>query len=121
AQSEKNTPLLMFEEDTVTLGEFEQVYKKNNSNEMVNKSTVDEYLDLYIAFRRKVMEAEEMGLDTNPTFLREYNMYRDQLAQPYFTIDEVKEQLKKEAYNRMKSDVKVSHILVNAPSDAIPK
>lgn len=121
AQTEKNTPLIMFEEDTITLGEFEQVYKKNNSNEMVNKSTVDEYLNLYVAFRRKVMEAEEMGLDTNPAFIREYNMYRDQLAQPYFTIDELKEQLKKEAYNRMKYDLKVSHILVKLPADAPPQ
>ena len=121
AQSKKNTPLIMFENDTVTLGEFEQVYKKNNSSEMVNKSTVDEYLDLYITFKRKVMEAEEMGMDTSGSFLKEYNMYRDQLAQPYFTIDEVKEKLHKEAYERMKTEVKASHIMVKMPADALPE
>lgn len=121
AQTEKSVPLIMFEGDTITLGQFEQVYQKNNSNEMVNKSTVDEYLDLYIAFRRKVMEAEELGMDTLPSFIREYNMYRDQLAQPYFTIDEVKERLKKEAYERMKTDVKASHIMIKLSPNALPK
>lgn len=121
AQTKETTALIMFEEDTITLGQFEQVYEKNNSNEMVNKSSVDEYLDLYIAFRRKVMEAEELGMDTLANFIREYNMYRDQLAQPYFTIDEVKEKLKKEAYERMKTDVKASHIMIKLSPNAMPK
>lgn len=121
AQESKQTPLIMFSEDTVSLSEFEKVYLKNNGEGMLNKSTVDEYMELYINFKRKVMEAEALGLDTMEAFQKEFLNYRNQLAQPYFTIDEVKDELQREAYERMKTEIRASHILIKSKSTDSPK
>lgn len=115
----QETPLILFDEDTISLEEFERVYTKNNGEGILNKSSVDEYLDLYVNFRRKVMQAEALGLDTLDAFIQEFTGYRNQLAQPYFTIDEVKDELYKEAYERMKTEIRARHILIKSlPTDS---
>ena len=47
--------------------------------------TLDEYVDLFINFKLKVIEAENTGLDTMPSFINELAGYRTQLAKPYLT------------------------------------
>jgi peptidyl-prolyl cis-trans isomerase SurA len=120
AVAQDSSPVLIeFKDEKVTKEEFKRVYQKNNNNEMVNKSTIDEYLELYINFKLKVMEAESLGYDTNNAFVQELSGYRNQLAQPYLTADGVIEELKKEAYQRLQEEIKASHILIGSkPEDA---
>ena len=40
-------------------------------------------MDLFVNFKLKVIEAEELGLDTNQSFIVELEGYRKQLAKPY--------------------------------------
>lgn len=110
-----------FGDEKITKEEFKRIYEKNNSGEMVAKSTVDEYLDLYINFKLKVKEAEAKGLDTIPSFVNELKGYRKQLAQPYLSEDGVLEQLKKQAYERLQEEVKASHILIASKPDDSPE
>ena len=108
--------------EVVKKSEFEAIYKKNNQKTDLNdKKSVEEYLDLYINFKLKVREAEELGLDTVKSFVTELGGYRKQLAQPYLTDKEVTSKILEEAYDRMKYDVKCSHILLRIESDALPK
>ncbi len=109
-----------FGNEKVSKEEFKRVYLKNNSGEMISKSTVDEYLELYINFKLKVKEAEARGLDTVASFVEELAGYRKQLAQPYLSADGIIEGLKKEAYDRLLLDVKARHILILASEDASP-
>lgn len=104
----------------ISLDEFERIYNKNNSNIIANKQTPEEYMDLYINFKLKVIEAENLGMDTTAKFLNEFNMYKEQLAKPYMTDEETRQALMKEAYERMKWDVHVSHILLGLGSQATP-
>ena len=60
----------------------------------------------------KVVEAEQMGLDTLPAFIRELEGYRRQLVKPYLTDTNVSDQLLEEAYERLKYEVSASHILI---------
>ena len=76
------------------------------------KDSLKEYLDLYIKFKLKVVEAEQLGLDTMPSFLRELEGYRRQLVKPYLTDNKVSEFLLAEAYERLKYEVSASHILI---------
>ncbi len=64
---------------------------------------MEEYLELYINFKLKVREAEELGMDTVQSFINELEGYRDQLAKPYFVDEKLNEQLLKEAYERKKN------------------
>lgn len=102
--------------------EFEYVYKKNNANaqDAWTKQSLKDYLTLYLNFKMKVKEAEELGLDTAASFKKELEGYRKQLAQPYLTEKSVTEQLTREAYERMKLEVHAAHILINVSPDADP-
>lgn len=116
--------LLDFDKEDVTKAEFERVYQKNNGGyaQAKNHTTAQykEYLDLYVNFKRKVFEAEDMGLDTTRAFKQEFETYRRQLAQPYLTAKEVEEKLVKEAYERSLYTVKASHLLLSLGENASP-
>ena len=105
----------------VTVKEFTDVYNKNNlKDEVIEKKSVDEYIDLFVNYRIKVMEAYEMQLDTSAKFKKELDGYRKQLAKPYFTNDEVSEELIEEAYQRKLMDIRASHILITCDKHALP-
>ena len=54
ATAQESKTFIDFGDEKVSKAEFKRVYLKNNSGEMVSKSTVDEYLDLYVNFKLKV-------------------------------------------------------------------
>ncbi|MBI1184883.1 hypothetical protein GC194_11460 [bacterium] len=110
--------------ENVTVEEFKYIYEKNNSinkdENLYSKTSLDEYLDLYTKFKLKVHEAKSLGLDTTEKFKREFETYRNQLAQPYLHDKEVSEKLVEEAYERMKWELRASHILIDVAEDAYP-
>ena len=119
----KSSPVLMTVGNTkVTVAEFENVYHKNNTKETTGDAkSLNDYVDLFVNFKLKVKEAEEMGLDTSKAFKEELGGYRKQLAQPYLTDKDVNEKLLKETYDRLQEDVHASHILVKVSENALPK
>lgn len=119
----KSEPVLMTIGSTkVTVSEFENVFHKNNSKEGTGDAkSLNDYVDLFVNFKLKVKEAEELGLDTAKSFRDELAGYRKQLAQPYLTDKDVNEKLLRETYDRMQEDVHASHILVKVQENALPK
>ena len=113
--------LLSVGEEQVLRSEFERVFKKNNKDTAYTEKSVQDYLDLYINYKLKVLEAEALKMDTSETFKTELAGYRKQLAQPYLTDKNVSEQLIKEAYDRLKNDVRASHVLIKCGNEALPK
>ena len=106
AQGWKSKTLITLGDRNISAGEFMEVYEKNNiKSEVVDKKSVDEYLDMYINFKLKVIEAENLKMDTLPKFVKEYEGYREQLSKPYFSSEAATEDLIKEAYERMKYDI----------------
>lgn len=120
---EKKAPILMtIAGEDITRSEFEKVYKKNNVKDAAfDKKTLEDYLDLYINYKLKVKEAEELKLDTSNNFKTELAGYRKQLAQPYLVDKDVSEKLIREAYDRLTKDVRASHVLIKVAPDALPK
>lgn len=122
AQDKKDPVLLTVAGDKIAKSEFEKIYHKNNSKEnSLDKRSLQDYLDLYINYKLKVKEAEALKLDTGKAFKDELAGYRKQLAQPYLSDKEVSEKLVREAYDRMKKDVRAAHILIRVAADAAPK
>lgn len=91
--------------------EFEYIYNKN-SQQQIDQKSLDEYVTLFKNYKLKVAEAEALGIDTTAAFKKELAGYRDELAKPYLIDASVDERLAREAYDRMKEDVEVSHILI---------
>lgn len=122
AQKADERVLLNIAGEDITVEEFMYVYNKNNFNKDQNDTqAVKDYLQLYINFRLKVMEAESLGMDTLSSFRKELEGYRKQLAQPYFTDEKVSEQLLQEAYQRKLWDIRASHILFRCDKNASPQ
>jgi peptidyl-prolyl cis-trans isomerase SurA len=121
--AQKDKVLIRIDETEITREEFERIYRKNNQN-LLDQSDIKspkEYLDLYIDFKLKVVEAMNLKMDTISTFREELEGYRKELAAPYLTDMQYDEKLVEELYQRMKTEVNASHILFRLPENATPE
>jgi len=110
--------VLTIDSQNISLEEFNNVFYKNNNNTDLTKEYLDEYMQLFVNFKLKVKEADELGLDTIAAFVSELDGYRIQLAKPYLKNKEFDENMLTEAYDRMKQDIKASHILISVDEKA---
>jgi len=116
-----NRTLLTVGDEQVSVDDFLSIYNKNRKvGEELDPKTLDEYVQLFVNFKLKVKEAEALGMDTVPSFIKELAGYRKQLATPYLVDNEAGEKLVLEAYERLKTEVKASHILISVVEDAAP-
>ncbi len=117
ANAQSNDPIVMtVGSQKVTRSELQYAFQKNNIGNQEKKNLV-EYADIYRRFLLKVEEAHLLGLDTIKAFVSEYKGYRAQLVVPYLYDTEVEDSLYREAYERMKEDVEVQHILIRLPKN----
>lgn len=120
AQNSSRT-LITIGNEEVSVDDFLSIYNKNRQvGEQLDPKTLDEYVDLFVNFKLKVKEAESLGMDTIPAFIKELSGYRKQLANPYLVDAEVGEQLIQEVYNRLQTEVRASHILISVSENASP-
>jgi len=96
--------------------EFLQIYLKNNNNPKFDKASIDEYLELYKKFKLKVTEAENLKYDTLTKLKKELEGYRKTLSNSYLIDKEENDKLVEEAYKRLKTEIRASHILISIKS-----
>ena len=56
----------------VPRSEFEYSYNKNNTDGVIDKKSVEEYVDLFINYKLKVQAALDARIDTTTAFLTEF-------------------------------------------------
>lgn len=117
AQSET---ILTIDGNPVSKEEFVSLYMKNNQSLIDDslKTTPEEYLDLFINYKLKVLEAEHLGMDTLASFRKEFTQYREQLAKQFLNYSEISEADLQQAYQRMCTEVNASHILLRTPPNS---
>ena len=111
---QKEEILLTIGDTKISKAEFERIYKKNNDN-LYNDSdrkTPKEYLELFINYKLKVIEATRLKMDTNKVFRDELAGYRAELAAPYLTDIKYNEEQVEKLYERMTKEINASHILL---------
>jgi peptidyl-prolyl cis-trans isomerase SurA len=115
-------PIFTVKKKPVSAAEFIYLYKKNHQNKPgeFTSEKIEEYLNLFINFKLKVAEAQQRGLDTTEAFKKEYNSYREELRKPYLPDNKLLDSLVKLTYERMKEEVKASHILITLQENATP-
>ena len=123
--AQANDPVIMTVAGTPVLrSEFEYSYNKNNSEGVIDKKTVEEYVDLFVNYKLKVQAALDAKMDTAASFKQEFLTYRDQQILPSFVTDEDIEAEAKKTYTRTKEAIgprgliKPAHILLRAKTDA---
>ncbi|SHJ42603.1 peptidyl-prolyl cis-trans isomerase SurA [Tangfeifania diversioriginum] len=112
--------LLTIDDIEISKAEFERIYRKNNQNlyDETEAKSPKEYLDMFIDYKLKVIEAQNLKMDTSTAFKTELAGYRKELAAPYLTDMKYDEKLIKELYNRMTKEINASHILLQVPENA---
>lgn len=121
AGAKDTDPVLMtVNNKPVKLSEFEYLYQKNNAQQLTIQP-IEEYLDLFVVYKLKVADAEAAGIAENDAFVNEFAGYRRDLSEPYLTNQAVRDSLVRNIYERMKSEVDVSHIMVEIPFNAADK
>lgn len=118
---ESNRTLLTIADEQVSVDDFLSIYNKNRTvDQELDPTSIDEYIDLFVKFKLKVKEAEALGMDTVPSFVKELAGYRKQLANPYLVDNEAGDQLIVEAYERLQQEIRASHILISVPENSSP-
>jgi len=113
--------VLTIDDQDIPIEEFKSIFYKNNHDTTITREYLEEYMDLFVNFKLKVREAEELGLDTNPVFIKELEGYRKQLAKPYLKNNEFDTHMLTESYNRICKDINASHILIATNENATDK
>ena len=123
AKAQKSEILIVIDNLEISRQEFERIYRKNNQN-LLDQSDIKspkDYLEMYINFKLKVVEALNLKMDTSKAFIEELAGYRTDLAAPYLTDMQYDKKLVSELYQRMKTEVNASHILFSLTEDATPE
>ena len=115
-----NSVILTVGTEVVSLADFKYIYSKNNRDSVITEEGLDEYMELFVKFKLKVMEAEALGMDTVAVFKKELAGYRKQLTRPYLVDMELLDELVLEAHNRKQEEIHAKHILVSVKPEASP-
>lgn len=114
--------LMTINHKPVKVSEFERMYTKNlDLVQDPEQKDIDNYQKLYIDYRLELEDAFDQKYDTLTKFVRELKGYRKDLAKKYLSDNDVLNKMISEAYERMKYDVHVAHILIQVSPDAEPK
>ena len=128
AQAQHVDPVIMTINGVdVPRSEFEYSFNKNNGDGVIDKKTVEEYVDLFVNYKLKVAAALDAKMDTIQSFKDEFALYRDQLVRPTFVTDEEVVAEARNMYDRMaenigtKGLVRPAHILLRLSTRATDK
>ena len=88
AQTDNDPIIMTVAGKPVPRSEFEYSYNKNNTDGVIDKKNVEEYVDLFVNYKLKVQAALDARIDTTQAFLTEFAQYRDQQVVPTFVNDD---------------------------------
>lgn len=108
----------------VTRSEFEYSYNKNNGDDVIEKTTVEQYVPLFVNYKLKVAAALDARLDTLASFKQEFAKYRDQQVRPTIvTSEDVENEARRIYADRLnmigdKGLIRPAHILMRLAQKA---
>ncbi len=114
----QDKPLMTINGKPVSAEEFLYIYEKNNQAGALDPKTMDEYLDMFINFKLKVVEAESQGIDTTEAFKKELKGYRAQATPKYLQDNQAMDSLVEMSWRHMAKDRRAAHIAIQCPATA---
>lgn len=102
ASAQANDPVVMkINGKDVTRSEFEYNFNKNNTDGVVDKKGLEEYVDLFINYKLKVEAAIDDRLDTLTSFNQEFHQYRNQQIKPLLVTPDSEDREVRAYYDNM--------------------
>lgn len=106
SMAEGDDPVIMtINGKPVLRSEFEYSYNKNNGADVIDHKTVDEYVELFVNYKRKVEAALDAKYDTLSSYKKEFRQYRDQQVTPTLINDKDVEQEAQKIYRDTKDRI----------------
>ena len=124
AQNASDPVIMTVNGEPVLRSEFEYSYNKNNSEGVIDKKSIEEYVDLFINYKLKVCAALDAKYDTLQSYKDEFAQYRDQQVMPLMITDDDVEaeahRIYDETVKRIGPDglVQTAHILIRLNQQA---
>ncbi len=125
AVSAQSDPVLMtINGKQITRSEFEYSYNKNNTEGVIDKKSVEDYVPLFIDFKLKVAAAEEARYDTLTAIQKDLHSYREQMLLPTIVDKDFIEREARATYDNTAARFEgqdiltASHILIGMRQDA---
>ncbi|MCY4001777.1 MAG: peptidylprolyl isomerase [Bacteroidetes bacterium] len=111
--------------EPLTLEEFEQEYSKaiGSRTEAADDSLAEyaDYLERYVNFKIKLMEAHDAGYFEDSELLSEINSYRTSFAKPYLMDNAVINPMVEDLYQRRQEFIHASHLMMTLTNDSSPE
>nr|MBP6411225.1 peptidylprolyl isomerase [Pseudarcicella sp.] len=111
-------PLITIGKKELSAGHFLTNFRKTYQDDSVSKENKDEFLRKYIEDQLKIASAQAIGLDKQESYLEQLNSIKKELSKTYINESTVIEAMVKEAYERIKQQVNISHIFLKTPFNA---
>ncbi len=111
----------------VPRSEFEYNFNKNNTDGVIDKKSLEEYVDLFINYKLKVEAALDAHYDTLTSYQEEFRTYRDQQIRPLLVSAEAEEGEVRGYYQQMLDQLEgkelllPAHIFVRVMQQATPE
>ena len=124
AQTASDPIIMVVNGQSVPRSEFEYSFNKNNSEGVIDKKSVQEYVDLFINYKLKVFAALDAHYDTLQSYKDEFAQYRDQQVKPMIVTDEDIESAAHKIYDETVEHIgpdgliRPAHILISAKQNA---
>lgn len=122
ASAQHNPVLMRINGKDILRSEFEHAYNKHKTLAGMWQTNLQDYVNLYVDRKLKVMAAEAEGLDTIRAFREEIDDYRLQLIESYLTDKDASERAAYQIYDKMRfhqraGRVLVQHVFKNLPQN----
>ena len=105
----------------VPLSEFLFLAQKDSEVDLLDRTSLESYVELFKNFKLKVAEATSMRFQESLNFQEELAFYRAQLMAGYLSDKEGEEQVMRTVYERGKEVLTLSHIVFLLPDKSLPK
>jgi peptidyl-prolyl cis-trans isomerase SurA len=100
--------------DTLRVPEYEEMFLRTRQSPPVDMAEREEFLDTYINYRMKLLEAREQGIDREAEFVDDVQRYRNQLALTFLYQRELVEPGVRTLYERRLEEIELQHILLKS-------
>jgi peptidyl-prolyl cis-trans isomerase SurA len=117
---DKNDPIIMtIGNKEIPVSEFLYFAKKDNSVDIKDKKSVENYIELFKNYKLKVVDAESLTINKAPKFEQELDKYRKQLEESFLFDKQSEDSAVYKIYERTKYIPGFRHIFFRLPGGYI--
>jgi len=121
SQNTEDPTVMTVADVEVPLSEFLFLAQKDSEVDLLNKKSLESYVELFKNFKLKVADARFLRIQESLMFQQELANYQAQLMESYLYDKEGEAKAIRSVYERGKEILALSHIVFRLPDQSLPK